>query len=67
MLGQVSSELVAHVGLEPGLARVPVAELTRVVGATALAGGEQGDAVGYKVLDRIRDVQDPPNGCTLGG
>ena len=28
---------------------------------------QQGDAVGYKVLDRIRDVQDPPNGCTLGG
>jgi len=25
----------------------------------------QGDAVGYEVLDRIRDVQDPPNGCTL--
>ncbi|WP_374447163.1 ABC transporter substrate-binding protein [Stella sp.] len=27
----------------------------------------QGDKVGYKVVDRIRDVQDPPNGCTLGG
>lgn len=27
----------------------------------------QGDAVGYEVLERIRDVQDLPNGCTLGG
>ncbi|MGE0716328.1 MAG: ABC transporter substrate-binding protein [Alphaproteobacteria bacterium] len=26
-----------------------------------------GDKVDYHVLDRIRDVQDPPNGCTLGG
>ena len=26
-----------------------------------------GDKVDYKVLERIRDVQDPPNGCSISG